>query len=75
MNLLSRWNQSFSNLSVRRKLNLLTLLIALGVIALSVVAARMQYLDLTDTRKDSLKTQVELTYGILGALPPAGGQR
>ena len=39
MNLLSRWNQSFSNLSVRRKLNLLTVLIALGVIALSVVAA------------------------------------
>ncbi|WP_313218251.1 methyl-accepting chemotaxis protein [Stenotrophomonas sp.] len=65
MNLFRRWNPYFSNLSVRRKLNLLTVLIALGVIALSVVAARMQYLDLTDTRKDSLKTQVELTYGIL----------
>ena len=25
----------------------------------------MQYLDLTDTRKSSLKTQVELSYGIL----------
>ncbi|WP_256843687.1 hypothetical protein, partial [Pseudomonas aeruginosa] len=55
----------FSNLSVRRKLNLLTLLIALGVIALSVVAAPMQYLDLTETRKTALKTQVELSYGIL----------
>ena len=51
--------------SVRRKLNLLTLLIALGVIALSVIAARMQYLDLTETRKTALKTQVELSYGIL----------
>ncbi|WP_251475227.1 methyl-accepting chemotaxis protein [Stenotrophomonas lactitubi] len=65
MNLLHRWQHYFSNLSVRRKLNLLTLLIALGVIALSVIAARMQYLDLTDTRKSSLKTQVELSYGIL----------
>ncbi|NMT73601.1 HAMP domain-containing protein [Stenotrophomonas maltophilia] len=65
MNLLHRWQHYFRNLSVRRKLNLLTLLIALGVIALSVIAARMQYLDLTETRKSALKTQVELSYGIL----------
>ena len=65
MNLLSRWNQSFANLSVRRKLNLLTALIAVGVIALAIIAARMQYLDLAETRKDALKTQVELSYGIL----------
>ena len=65
MNLLSRWISSFSNLSVRGKLNLLTALIALGVIALAIIAARMQYLDLTETRKESLKVQVELTYGIL----------
>ncbi|PJL41167.1 methyl-accepting chemotaxis protein [Stenotrophomonas maltophilia] len=65
MNLLHRWQHYFSNLSVRRKLNLLTLLIALGVIALSVIAARMQYLDLTETRKTALKTQVELSDGIL----------
>ena len=65
MNLLHRWQHSFSNLSVRRKLNLLTLMIAIGVIALSVIAARMQYLDLTETRKDALRTQVELTYGVL----------
>ncbi len=63
MNLLHRWQHYFRNLSVRRKLNLLTLLIALGVI--SVIAARMQYLDLTETRKTALKTQVELSYGIL----------
>ncbi|AWH29103.1 MULTISPECIES: methyl-accepting chemotaxis protein [Stenotrophomonas] len=65
MNLLHRWQHYFSNLSVRRKLNLLTLMIAIGVIALSVIAARMQYLDLTETRKDALRTQVELTYGVL----------
>jgi len=60
MNLSSR----FSNLSVRGKLNLLTALIAIGVIALAIIAARMQYLDLAETRKEGLKTQVELTYGI-----------
>jgi len=65
MNLLSRWTASFSNLSVRGKLNLLTVMIALGVIVLAVVAARMQYLDLTNTRKGALQTQVHLTYGIL----------
>ncbi|WP_277381732.1 methyl-accepting chemotaxis protein [Stenotrophomonas maltophilia] len=65
MNLMHRWQHYFSNLSVRRKLNLLTLLIALGVVALSVIAARMQFLDLTETRKTSLKTQVELSYGIV----------
>ena len=65
MNLLHRWQHYFRNLSVRRKLNLLTLLIALGVIALSVVAVPLQYLDLTETRKSALKTQVQLSYGIL----------
>ncbi len=65
MTLLSRWNQFFSNLSVRNKLNLLTVLIAIGVIALAVIAARKQYLDLYETRKESLKTQVEITFGIM----------
>jgi len=59
------WSNYISNISVRRKLNLLTALIAIGVIALSVIAARMQYLDLYDTRKDALRTQVELSYGVL----------
>ena len=57
--------RSFANLPVRRKLGLLTVLIALGVIVLSIIAARMQYLDLTETRKDSLKIQVELAEGVL----------
>ncbi|WMJ69082.1 methyl-accepting chemotaxis protein [Stenotrophomonas sp. 24(2023)] len=65
MTLLQRWQHYFGNLSVRRKLNLLTVLIALGVIALSVIAARMQYLDLVQTRETALKVQVELSNGIL----------
>ncbi|MGS1079453.1 methyl-accepting chemotaxis protein [Pseudoxanthomonas beigongshangi] len=58
-------SRRFANLPVRHKLNLLTVLIAVGIVALAVIAARMQYLDLYETRKASLKTQVELTFGIL----------
>ena len=65
MSLIQRCHRYLDNLPVRRKLNLLTLLIALGAILLSVVAARMQYLDLTDTRKQSLAVQVQLSEGIL----------
>ncbi|MGV8958992.1 MAG: methyl-accepting chemotaxis protein [Stenotrophomonas sp.] len=65
MNIAKLWSHYIANLPVRRKLNLLTVLIALGVIALAVIAARMQYLDLYETRKDALKNQVELTYGVL----------
>ena len=65
MTLKQRWHRYFDNLPVRRKLNLLTVLIAIGVIALSIVAARMQYLDLTETRKESLAVQVELAEGVL----------
>ena len=65
MNLYRLWSNYISNISVRRKLNLLTVLIAIGVIALSVIAARMQYVDLYETRKHSLRTQVELSYGVL----------
>ncbi len=66
MNIYRIWSNYISNISVRRKLNLLTVLIVLGVILLSVIAARMQYVDLHETRKQALRTQVELTYGVLG---------
>ena len=65
MNLYRLWSNYISNISVRRKLNLLTVLIALGVIALSVVAARMQYVDLYETRKQAIKTQVDMSLGML----------
>ena len=47
-------SRRFANLPVRHKLNLLTVLIAIGIVALAVIAARMQYLDLYETRKASL---------------------
>ncbi|WP_269670575.1 methyl-accepting chemotaxis protein [Stenotrophomonas sp. SY1] len=65
MNLYRLWSNYISNISVRRKLNLLTALIIIGVIALSVIAARMQYVDLYETRKAALQEQVELSYGVL----------
>ena len=65
MTISSLWNNYISNISVRRKLNLLTALIVIGVIALSVIAARMQYLDLYETRKAALRAQVEMSYGVL----------
>ncbi|KRG55330.1 methyl-accepting chemotaxis protein [Stenotrophomonas nitritireducens] len=65
MNILRTWSSFISNISVRGKLNLLTVIIAIGVVALAVVAARMQYLDLYETRKVSLQSDVELTYGVL----------
>ncbi|MDI9239961.1 methyl-accepting chemotaxis protein [Lysobacter sp. LF1] len=55
----------FADLSVRRKLIVLTVLVAIGIVALSIVAARIQYLDLYETRKAALKTQVDLTAGVL----------
>ena len=61
----SLWTNYISNISVRRKLNLLTALIVVGVIALSMIAARMQYLDLYETRKAALRAQVEMSYGVL----------
>ncbi len=65
MNIVKLWSSYISNISVRRKLNLLTALIALGVIALSIIAARMQYLDLYDTRMQTIKSQAELGNSVL----------
>ena len=56
-------------------LNLLTLLIALGVIALSVVAARMQYVDLTETRKDQPQDPGRADLRHPGSLPRPGAER
>ncbi len=84
MNLHRLWSAYIRNISVRHKLNLLTLLIAVGVIALSVLAARMQYLDLYQTRKDAMRTEVDLGLSVLdhyakraeaGELPLAQAQQ
>ena len=49
-----------SNLPMKRKFLLQTAVVAAGIIALAVVAARMQYLDLNSTRQAGLKAQTEM---------------
>ncbi|WP_289211187.1 methyl-accepting chemotaxis protein [Stenotrophomonas sp. 17(2023)] len=65
MNIFRTWSSFISNITVRAKLNLLTAIIAVGVVTLAVVAARMQYVDLYETRKAALQSDVELAYGVL----------
>ncbi len=54
-----------ANLSLARKFVLLCVLLTIGVVTLAVSAARLQYLDLVDARKASVKTQVEMGMSIL----------
>ena len=59
------WSNYITRISVRRKLNLLTALIALGVISLSVLAARIQYLDLYATRLAAVHAHTEAGTSVL----------
>ncbi|WP_454259250.1 methyl-accepting chemotaxis protein [Pseudoxanthomonas mexicana] len=65
MNLNARLAQSLSHLPLKRKFLIQTALVALGTIALAVIAARMQYLDLTGTRQEGLKAQTEMALGVI----------
>ena len=65
MNIKRIWSNYITGISVRRKLNLLTALIALGVISLSVVAARIQYLDLYATRLATVHAHTEAGNSVL----------
>ena len=65
MNVNARLAQSLSHLPLKRKFLIQTALVALGTIALAVIAARMQYLDLTGTRQAGLKAQTEMALGVI----------
>src|SRR5690606_41907981 len=54
-----------SNLSMKRKFLLQSAMIALGIIGLAVIAARTQYLDVIDVRKDGLRVQAEMARGMI----------
>ncbi|MEE7546784.1 HAMP domain-containing protein, partial [Xanthomonas sp. Kuri4-1] len=60
MNPLTFLRQRVANLTLARKFVVLCTLLALGVVLLAVAAARLQYLDLIEARKQSVKTQVEM---------------
>ncbi|MBO9767135.1 MULTISPECIES: methyl-accepting chemotaxis protein [Xanthomonas] len=52
--------RSVANLPLTRKFVLLCTLLTVGVILLAMAAARLQYLDLVEARKLSVKTEVEM---------------
>jgi methyl-accepting chemotaxis protein len=54
-----------ADLSVTRKFVLLCSLLALGVILLAIGAARLQYLDLVEARKQNVKTQVDMGIDVI----------
>ncbi|QSQ32367.1 methyl-accepting chemotaxis protein [Xanthomonas translucens] len=54
-----------ANLPMTRKFVVLCTLLAIGVILLAVAAARLQYLDLVDARKQTVKTQVDMGISVL----------
>ena len=54
-----------ANLPMTRKFVVLCTLLAIGVILLAVAAARLQYLDLVDARKQTAKSQVDMGMSVL----------
>lgn len=54
-----------SDLSMRQKFLLQTVCVAIGIVALAVVAARLQYVDLNDTRQNALRAQTEMALGVV----------
>ncbi len=56
---------AMANMPLKRKFLSQTFLVALGIVALAVVAARLQYLDLTHTRQAALKAQTQMALGVV----------
>ncbi len=54
-----------ANLPMTRKFVVLCTLLAIGVILLAVAAARLQYLDLVDARKQTVKTQIDMGISVM----------
>ncbi|WP_019397925.1 methyl-accepting chemotaxis protein [Pseudoxanthomonas sp. GW2] len=66
MNVPSLLRRFLANHSMKRKFLMQAAFVALGIIALSVVAARLQYLDLTDAHRHAARTQAEMALGVVG---------
>ncbi|MCC4596607.1 methyl-accepting chemotaxis protein [Xanthomonas campestris pv. phormiicola] len=73
-----------SDLPLRRKFVWQTLLLGGGIVLLAIIAARMQYVDIRNTREQALKSQIELAIGVVrayaakvdgGQMPLAEAQR
>ncbi|WP_394694992.1 methyl-accepting chemotaxis protein [Pseudoxanthomonas japonensis] len=67
MTFAARVATTLSNLPLKRRFLIQTALIAFGTVALAVIAARMQYLDLNSTRQAGLKAQTDMALGVIGS--------
>ncbi|MCR6687186.1 methyl-accepting chemotaxis protein [Pseudoxanthomonas sp.] len=65
MSLISAPRRLLSNLPMKRKFLLQTAFVAVGIVALAVLAARMQYVDLNKTRQQGLRAQTEMALGVI----------
>ncbi|MDV0436778.1 methyl-accepting chemotaxis protein [Xanthomonas sacchari] len=65
MNPIQFVRRHIANLPMARKFVVLCTLIALGVVLLAVAAARLQYLNLIDARKQTVKTQVDMGLSVM----------
>lgn len=57
--------KALANTPLRKKFLLQTALMALGIVAMAVISARMQYTDLTQTRREGLKSQIEMAMEVV----------
>ncbi|MCD9008265.1 cache domain-containing protein, partial [Luteimonas sp. XNQY3] len=67
MTLLSPLLRALSDLPIQRKFLIQTGLVAIGIIVLAIIAARFQFLDLNQTRKDGLAAQTQMALGVVEA--------
>ena len=65
MNVLDTLRRFLADLPMKRKFLLQAAFVAAGIIMLAVVAARLQYLDLTATRQAGVRAQVEMALGVI----------
>ena len=66
MKLLDTLRRSLANLPMKRKFLMQAAFVAVGIVGLAVLAARMQYLDLTATRQAAVRAKVEMALGVIG---------
>ena len=65
MTLQSRFAQVMANTSLKNKFLTQTVLVAVGIVLLAVIAARLQFLDLTRTRQDALRSRVQIALAVI----------
>ncbi|MCD7097096.1 methyl-accepting chemotaxis protein [Stenotrophomonas sp. MMGLT7] len=65
MNLPTRLSRALADIPLKRKFLIQTAFVAAGIIVLAVIAARMQFLDLVDTRQNGIKSQTEMALAVV----------